>query len=41
MSSNEPVKNEKNGKVTTSLNLNDRVGSHVASSRSLKAVFFL
>ena len=30
----------KNGEVTTSLNLNDRVGSHVASSRSLKAVYF-
>ena len=28
----------KNGEVTTSLNLNDRVGSHVASGRSLKAV---
>ena len=28
----------KNGEVTTSLNLNDRVGSHVASGGSLKAV---
>ena len=33
MSCNEPVKNVKNGEVTTSLNLNDRVGSHAASSR--------
>ena len=28
----------KNGEDTTSLNLNDRVGSHVASGRSLKAL---